>query len=90
MFLAARWLTVLVHVGKYNLQVKRRTLHGCYGSPPPGNTDRARNLLQHGLDYAATPEFRASVPKNLWPMLDRLNGLQADMAGKPITYSQDD
>lgn len=79
-----------VHVGKYNLAVKRRTLHGCYGSPPAGNTDRARNLLQHGLDYTAVPEFRASVPTSLHPLLDRLNGLQKNMAGRPITYSQDD
>lgn len=25
---------------QYNLEVKRRTLHGCYGSPPPGDTTR--------------------------------------------------
>lgn len=83
-------MLISVHVGKYNLQVKRRTLHGCYGSPPPGDTGRARNLLQHDLGYAAKPEFRKTVPQTLWPMLDRLNGLQANMEGKPIVYSQDD
>ncbi|WOO82109.1 uncharacterized protein LOC62_04G005610 [Vanrija pseudolonga] len=80
----------ILHVGKYNLAVKRRTLHGCYGSPPSGDTSRARNILQHGLDYTTDPGFRGSVPASLHPMLDRLNGLQADMQGKPQVYSQDD
>lgn len=80
----------ILHVGKYNLAVKRRTLHGCYGSPPAGDTSRARNLLQHGLGYTADPGFKAGVPQSLWPMLDRLNAFQHDMEGKPIEYSQDD
>lgn len=78
-----------VHVGKYNLAVKRRTLHGCYGCPPEGDTSRARNLLQHGLGYAADPKFKSTLPRNLWPMVDRLNGLQASMEGVEQVYSQD-
>ncbi|CAK9786872.1 hypothetical protein CC85DRAFT_289294 [Cutaneotrichosporon oleaginosum] len=79
----------IMHVGKYNLAVKRRTLHGCYGCPPPGDTSRARNLLQHGLGYATDPAFKSTLPQSLWPMVDRLNGLQASMEGKEQVYSQD-
>lgn len=79
----------IMHVGKYNLAVKRRTLHGCYGSPPEGDSSRARNLLQHGLEYTKDPEFRKTVPETLWPMLDKLNSFQEAEKGKPIQYSQD-
>lgn len=80
----------ILHVGKYNLAVKRRTLHGCYGSPPAGDDSRARNLLQHELGYTTDPAFRAGVPASLHPMLDRLNAFQNEHSGKPIVYSQDD
>lgn len=78
-----------VHVGKYNPLVKRRTLHGCYGSPPPGDTARARNILQHDLSYATDPAFREGLPERLRPMLDRLNGMQREMEGREVGYSQD-
>ncbi|KAL7419443.1 hypothetical protein Q5752_006281 [Cryptotrichosporon argae] len=79
----------ILHVGKYNLQVKRRTLHGCYGAPPEGDTTRARNILQHDLGYTSDETWRASLPSKLRPMVDRLNGMRALMAGKEIEYSQD-
>lgn len=79
----------IMHVGKYNLAVKRRTLHGCYGSPPEGDSSRARNLLQHGLGYTKDPKFRETVPETLWPMLDKLNSFQEKEKDKPIVYSQD-
>jgi len=78
-----------VHVGKYNLKVKRRTLHGCYGSPPPGDTARARNILQHDLSYTRDLDFRSSLPESLKPMLDKLNEMQSLLDGKEVEYSQD-
>ncbi|GFZ49812.1 hypothetical protein JCM24511_07215 [Saitozyma sp. JCM 24511] len=79
----------ILHVGKYNPLIKRRTLHGCYGSPPPGDTARARNILQHDLSYATDPAFRKGLPERLRPMLDRLNGMQREMEGREVGYSQD-
>ena len=80
--------SLVVHVGKYNLAVKRRTLHGCYGAPPPGDTSRARVILQHGLGYTQDPSFVDELPGSLKPMVKKLNSLQAD-AGE-VGYSQDD
>lgn len=77
-----------MHVGKYNLKVKRRTLHGCYGAPPPGDTSRARVILQHGLGYTQDPAFVQGLPENLKPMVAKLNNLQGT-AGD-VGFSQDD
>lgn len=74
---------------QYNLQVKRRTLHGCYGNPPPGDTSRATNILQHGLEYVATAAFRASLPAALVPMLDRLLAMKASLGNRDVGFSQD-
>lgn len=77
-----------VHVGKYNLAKKRRTLHGSYGSPPAGDHTRARVILQHDLAYTQDPAFVASLPESLKPMVKKLNSLQ-EVAGD-VGYSQDD
>ena len=77
-----------MHVGKYNLSVKRRTLHGSYGAPRNGDTSRARVILQHKLAYTKDPEFVDSLPESLKPMVKKLNHLQDD-AGE-VGYSQDD
>jgi hypothetical protein len=79
---------MVVHVGKYNLSKKRRTLHGSYGAPPPGDTTRARVILQHGLAYTRDPAFVNSLPESLKPMVEKLNDLQ-EGAGE-VGYSQDD
>ncbi|WVQ84766.1 hypothetical protein IAT38_006923 [Cryptococcus sp. DSM 104549] len=79
----------ILHVGKYDAATKRRTLHGCYGSPPPGDTTRARNILQHDVGYTLDPAFKASVPERLRGMVDKLNEMQKLLEGKEIVYSQD-
>jgi hypothetical protein len=81
-------LLITVHVGKYNLTKKRRTLHGCYGSPPAGDTTRARVILQHGLAYTRDPAFVDSLPESLKPMVKKLNSLQEGVG--EVGYSQDD
>ncbi|KAL7411360.1 hypothetical protein BDY24DRAFT_410260 [Mrakia frigida] len=85
----------ILHVGKYNLKVKRRTLHGCYGSPPPGDLNRAQNILQHFPPpfptYISSPAFRSSLPKVLKPMLDRLLAMETQLKkeGRVVGFSQD-
>ncbi|KAK8850685.1 hypothetical protein IAR55_004605 [Kwoniella newhampshirensis] len=79
----------IMHVGKYTPENKRRTLHGCYGSPPPGDDTRARNILQHDLSYCRDPRFRELVSDDLKPMLDKLNSWQERFDGVEVGYSQD-
>ncbi|ORY28122.1 hypothetical protein BCR39DRAFT_594234 [Naematelia encephala] len=79
----------ILHVGTYNPATKRRTLHGSYGAPPPGDMTRARNVLQHDLSYVRDPSFRDGLPENLVPMVDKLNGYYAALGGKEVGYSQD-
>lgn len=79
----------VVRTPQYNLQVKRRTLHGCYGNPPPGDTSQATNILQHGLEYVSTAAFRASLPPALLPMLDRLLAMKASLGDQDVGFSQD-
>ncbi|ORY27921.1 hypothetical protein BCR39DRAFT_496867 [Naematelia encephala] len=79
----------ILHVGKYTPETKRRTLHGCYGSPPVGDDTRARNILQHDLSYTRDPAFRELVSDDLKPMLDKLNSWQRRFEGVEIGYSQD-
>jgi hypothetical protein len=70
--------------------VKRRTLHGTYGGAPPGDTSRARNILQHDIGYTTDPAFREGLPDQLKGMLDRLNGMRDVLGDKEVGYSQDD
>lgn len=78
----------ILHIGSYDPTTKRRTLHGCYGCPPPGDTSRARNILQHDLTYTLDPKFRESVPEKLKGMVDKLNGMQKLLEGQVLEYSQ--
>lgn len=78
-----------MHVGKYQADVKRRTLHGCYGCPPDGDGTRATNILQHDLSYTRDPAFREMLSDELKPMLDKLNAWQKGFDGKKLGYSQD-
>ncbi|WVO19507.1 uncharacterized protein IAS62_000793 [Cryptococcus decagattii] len=79
----------IIHIGSYDPTTKRRTLHGCYGCPPPGDTSRARNILQHDLTYTLDPKFRESVPEGLKGMVDKLNRMQKLLEGQVLEYSQD-
>ncbi|OXG84211.1 phytanoyl-CoA dioxygenase family protein [Cryptococcus neoformans var. grubii Br795] len=79
----------IIHIGSYDPTTKRRTLHGCYGCPPSGDTSRARNILQHDLSYTLDPKFRNSVPGKLKGMVDKLNGMQRLLEGQVLEYSQD-
>jgi hypothetical protein len=69
--------------------MKRRTLHGCYGCPPPTDIARARNILQHDLSYTTDPNFRELLSDELKSMVDRLNDWKKNFEGVDLGYSQD-
>ncbi|KAJ3509579.1 hypothetical protein NLJ89_g5148 [Agrocybe chaxingu] len=51
----------ILHCAAYSSKERRATLHACIGDANGGST-RARNVLQHGLDWMKGPEFRDSLP----------------------------
>ncbi|KAK8849828.1 hypothetical protein IAR55_005164 [Kwoniella newhampshirensis] len=79
----------ILHVGTYNPAVKRRTLHGSYGSAPPGDTSRAKGTLQHDIGYTMDPKFKDGLSEELQGMVDRLNAMQKLVEGQEVIYAQD-
>ncbi|KAF9476138.1 hypothetical protein BDN70DRAFT_995886 [Pholiota conissans] len=54
----------ILHCGAYNSKQPRATLHGCMGDIKAGVT-RARNILQHGLEWMKGDAFRQTLPPEL-------------------------
>ncbi|KAI0072244.1 hypothetical protein K474DRAFT_1668050 [Panus rudis PR-1116 ss-1] len=50
----------ILHCATYNPDAKRATLHACMGSIKSGSS-RARNILQHGLNWMIEPSFRETL-----------------------------
>ncbi|KAF8151757.1 hypothetical protein B0H34DRAFT_664477 [Crassisporium funariophilum] len=62
----------ILHCATYNSQEKRATLHGCIGDAKGGPT-RARNILQHGLQWMKEKRFRDGLAnERSKAMLDKL------------------
>ena len=61
----------ILHCGTYDSSKKRATLHACMGSTRGGAT-RARNILQHGLNWMTEDAFRDGLNEQGKAMLDRL------------------
>lgn len=76
----------ILHCATYDSSAPRATLHGCIGDVRGGST-RARNILQHGLEWMKGEEFKDSLPDN-WRtrhMLDNLLDMQRNSG--PVGYS---
>ncbi|KAF9446655.1 hypothetical protein P691DRAFT_732842 [Macrolepiota fuliginosa MF-IS2] len=76
----------ILHCATYSSKTPRATLHGCIGDIRGGST-RARNVLQHGLDWMKVDDFRSSLPED-WrarKMLDNLLIMQRNSG--PVGYS---
>jgi len=68
--------------------MKRATLHACMGETTGGST-RARNILQHGLDWMKEDRFRNMLQEGRpREMLERLVRLQEEFRESEIGYSQ--
>lgn len=76
----------ILHCATYSSSVKRATLHGTMGSTR-GGFSRARNILQHGLDWMAEPRFRDTLDARGRMMLDNVLKMK-DSAGE-VGYSLD-
>ncbi|KAE8226251.1 hypothetical protein CF319_g1139 [Tilletia indica] len=50
---------------------------------------RARNVLQHGLEWMKDPAFGASLPDQLRPMWENLLRMERQWAGKNLGFSLD-
>ncbi|KAK0524955.1 hypothetical protein OC834_005338 [Tilletia horrida] len=50
---------------------------------------RARNVLQHGVEWMKDPQFGAALPERLRPMWDNLLRMERQWAGKNLGYSLD-
>jgi len=77
----------ILHCATYNSRAKRATLHACMGEISGGST-RARNILQHGLNWMKEDRFKNTLREGRpRKMLERLVRLQ-ESAGSEIGYSQ--
>lgn len=60
----------ILHRASYLPTATRATLHGCFGDASQGGkgaAERARNVLQHGVDWMRNPQFAESLPDKLKP-----------------------
>lgn len=74
----------ILHCATYDPDEKRATLHATMGDAKGGST-RARNILQHGLDWMKNPAFEAHLDARGQAMLANL--LQMEKSAGDIEYS---
>ncbi|KAI0247337.1 hypothetical protein BJV78DRAFT_1246615 [Lactifluus subvellereus] len=75
----------ILHCASYSPYMPRATLHACVGDTRGGST-RARNILQHGLEWMGEDAFRDTLSPEGRQMLERLVKMQ-ELHGKEIEYS---
>ncbi|KAH9009429.1 hypothetical protein EDB83DRAFT_2453821 [Lactarius deliciosus] len=76
----------ILHCATYSTRKPRATLHACVGDARGGST-RARNILQHGLEWMKEDAFRETLSLEGKQMLDRLVRMQEEFHEKPVEYS---
>ncbi|SNX85068.1 uncharacterized protein MEPE_03777 [Melanopsichium pennsylvanicum] len=82
----------ILHRASYLPSVKRATLHGCFGDASEGGkgaAERARNVLQHGVEWMRDPQFGKDLPESLKPMWANLIRMDAAYANKQLGFSLD-
>ncbi|KAG6373541.1 hypothetical protein JVT61DRAFT_6184 [Boletus reticuloceps] len=72
----------ILHCATYDAQQRRATLHATMGDTR-GGSSRARNVLQHGLEWMQEKRFRETLDEGGQRMLDALvemrNGVQGEV-----------
>ncbi|KAI9455672.1 hypothetical protein BJY52DRAFT_1121710 [Lactarius psammicola] len=76
----------ILHCATYSTDRPRATLHACMGDARGGSA-RARNILQHGLEWMKEDAFRETLSLEGKQMLDRLVRMQEEFLDKQIEYS---
>ncbi|SPO26644.1 related to Putative nicotinamide N-methyltransferase [Ustilago trichophora] len=82
----------ILHRASYLPSAKRATLHACFGDASQGGkgaAERARNVLQHGVEWMRDPTFGKDLPDNLKPMWANLIRMDAAYADKQLGFSLD-
>ncbi|UZJ54271.1 hypothetical protein CBS101457_003591 [Exobasidium rhododendri] len=90
----------ILHRASYLPSRKRATLHGCYGdvggalqegvsdeASKTAASERARNVLQHGVDWMRDDSFGKSLPPQLYPMWLNLLEMDRRHQESPLGYS---
>ncbi|KAF4583944.1 hypothetical protein EYR40_002442 [Pleurotus pulmonarius] len=77
----------ILHCATYDSKAPRATLHACMGDCRGGST-RARNILQHGLEWMTGTAFCDSLDARGKAMLSRLLDLHK-LSGGNVEYSLD-
>lgn len=76
----------ILHCASYSPNKPRATLHACMGDTRGGSA-RARNILQHGLEWMKEDSFRETLNLTGKQMLERLVRMQEQLHGKDVGYS---
>lgn len=77
----------ILHCATYDSKKKRATLHGCIGDVK-GGSSRARNILQHNLEWMKEDTFRVGLPnERSKQMLERLLEMQKGHVSSTTEYS---
>lgn len=77
----------ILHCATYDSKAPRATLHACMGDCRGGST-RARNILQHGLEWMTSTTFCDTLDARGKAMLSRLLDLHK-ISGGNVGYSLD-
>lgn len=77
----------LLHCATYEPHEPRVTLHACMGSSK-GGSSRARNILQHGLEWMKGEEFKKGLDEKSLVMLEKLLQMERESGGaERVGYS---
>ena len=76
----------ILHCATYSTSEKRATLHGSMGDAR-GGASRARNVLQHGLEWMLEKRFRDGLDERGRMMLDRLVAMRDSLPTMEVGYS---
>ncbi|KAI0262042.1 hypothetical protein BC834DRAFT_406720 [Gloeopeniophorella convolvens] len=76
----------ILHCATYSPSKPRATLHACIGDTRGGST-RARNILQHGLEWIKEDTFRETLSPEGRGMLEKLVQMQESLGTKEVEYS---
>ncbi|KAJ7028513.1 hypothetical protein C8F04DRAFT_61704 [Mycena alexandri] len=76
----------ILHCAAYNAQAPRTTLHASMGNIAGGSV-RARNVLQHGLNWMKEPQFNNGLDPRGKAMLARLLDLYNTVGDAGVGYS---